>query len=87
MNGQDPGGSPVPTGSTASRHVSLCEAVDRLLETGVVLRGEVRISVADIDLVYLGLQVLLASTDTASRYAGPALPARAEAAQNSEAER
>jgi hypothetical protein len=45
--------------------ISLCEALDRLLHRGVVLRGEIAISVADVDLVYLGLQVLLASTDTA----------------------
>lgn len=53
-------------------HLSLCEAVDRLLHKGVVLRGEVRISVADVDLVYLGLQVMLASTDTARRMLEPA---------------
>ena len=48
--------------------LSLCEALDRLLHKGVVLRGEVKISVADVDLIYLGLQVLLASTDTARRF-------------------
>jgi Gas vesicle protein len=49
------------------RQVSLCEVLDRLLNKGVVLAGEVVISVADIDLVYLNLQLLLTSIETASR--------------------
>jgi hypothetical protein len=48
-----------------SKDVSLCEALDRVLNKGAVLFGEVMISVADIDLVYLGLQVILASKETA----------------------
>jgi hypothetical protein len=43
-----------------NQDVSLCEALDRILNKGAVLFGEVMISVADIDLVYLGLQVILA---------------------------
>ena len=48
-----------------SKDVSLCEALDRVLNKGAVLFGEVMISVADVDLVYLGLQVILASMETA----------------------
>jgi hypothetical protein len=48
-----------------NQEVSLCEALDRILHKGAVLFGEVMISVADIDLVYLGLQVILASMETA----------------------
>lgn len=48
-----------------TKDVSLCEALDRILHKGAVLFGEVMISVADIDLVYLGLQVILASMETA----------------------
>jgi hypothetical protein len=48
-------------------HVSLCEALDRVLNKGAVIAGDVVISVADIDLVYLGLQVVLCSIDTARR--------------------
>ena len=51
--------------SLESKDVSLCEALDRVLNKGAVLFGEVMISVADIDLVYLGLQVILASMETA----------------------
>ncbi|MFZ2446986.1 MAG: gas vesicle protein [Syntrophobacteraceae bacterium] len=46
-------------------HVSLCEALDRILNKGAVVVGEIRISVADIDLIYLGLQVVLSSVNAA----------------------
>jgi len=48
-------------------HISLCETLDRVLNKGVVLAGEVVISVADIDLIYLGLQLVLTSVETANR--------------------
>jgi hypothetical protein len=47
--------------------ISLCEALDRVLHKGVALRGDIVLSVADVDLVYLGLQLLLCSTETARR--------------------
>lgn len=49
--------------------VSLCEALDRVLNKGVVVVGEITISVAGIDLVYLGLQLVLTSMET--RNSGP----------------
>jgi hypothetical protein len=59
-------------------HVSLCEILDRVLTKGVVVVGEVIISVADIDLVYLGLQLVLTSVETANarRMAGAATHTR-----------
>jgi hypothetical protein len=48
-----------------SERVSLCEVLDRILHKGAVVVGEATISVADIDLVYLGLQVVLTSIETA----------------------
>ncbi len=54
-----------PSSFKENTDVSLCEALDRILHKGAVLYGEVMISVADIDLVYLGLQVILASMETA----------------------
>ncbi len=47
-----------------TERVSLCEALDRVLNKGAVIAGEVVISVADIDLIYLGLQVLVSSIET-----------------------
>ena len=54
---------------TAREQVSLCEALDRVLNKGAVVVGEVTISVADIDLIYLGLQVVLTSIETGRRLA------------------
>jgi hypothetical protein len=48
----------------ATLDVPLVELVDRLLNRGVVLTGELTISVAGVDLIYLGLSVVLASVDT-----------------------
>jgi len=45
--------------------VSLCEALDRVLNKGVVVAGDLTISVADIDLIYLGLRIVLTSIETA----------------------
>jgi gas vesicle structural protein len=47
--------------------VTLLELVDRVLNKGVVLHGDITLSVADVDLVYVGLRVLLASVGTFER--------------------
>lgn len=49
--------------SAETRNVTLLELVDRLLDRGVVLSGDITISVADVDLIALGLRLLLASTE------------------------
>jgi hypothetical protein len=46
-----------------SSDLTLLDVADRLLDTGVSLMGEATISVADVDLIYLGLDVVLASVD------------------------
>ena len=51
----------------APRDASLLELVDRLLNKGVVLVGEATISVAGIDLIYLGLNLVLSSVATLER--------------------
>jgi gas vesicle structural protein len=43
---------------------TLLELVDRLLNKGVVLTGEATISVAGVDLIYLGLNVVLAAAES-----------------------
>jgi hypothetical protein len=48
---------------------TLVELLDRVLHTGVVLVGDVMITVADIELIYLRLQLMLSSAETA-RQAG-----------------
>lgn len=49
------------------QQVTLLELVDRVLNKGVVLTGDVTLSVAGVDLVYVGLRVLLTSVATLER--------------------
>jgi hypothetical protein len=45
-------------------HYSLADLVNRVLDRGVVITGDVTLSVAGVDLVYLGLNVVLTSVST-----------------------
>ena len=49
--------------------LTLVDLVDRVLASGVVLSGDITLSVAGVDLVYVGLRVLLASVGTLDRLA------------------
>ena len=53
-----------------SHDVTLVELVDRVLNKGVVLQGDVILSVAGVDLVYVTLRVLLASVGTLDELRG-----------------
>jgi len=44
---------------------SLLETLDHVLNRGLVIAGEITISVADIDLIFVGLNVLVSSVETA----------------------
>jgi hypothetical protein len=46
-----------------TQHVSLVDLLDRLLQGGVVIQGDIMLSVAGIDLVELDLRVLVAAVD------------------------
>ena len=46
------------------QQVTLIELVDRVLNKGVVVSGDITLSVAGVDLVYVGLRVLLSSVAT-----------------------
>jgi hypothetical protein len=50
------------------RDLHLVELVNRVLDRGAVITGEITISVAGIDLVYLGLQLVIAAAETAKRH-------------------
>jgi Gas vesicle protein len=54
----------LPSSPAAQREVSLVEILDRALGCGVVITGDVTISLADIDLVRLDLRLLLGSVGT-----------------------
>lgn len=49
------------------KELTLLDLLDRILTKGVILWGDITISVADVDLVYAGLKVLLSSVETAER--------------------
>ena len=46
--------------------LSLLETLDHVLNRGLVIAGEITISVADIDLIFIGLNVLISSVETAN---------------------
>ena len=46
-----------------AKDVGLLELLDRVIDHGVILAGDITISVADVDLIYLGLRVMLASVE------------------------
>src|SRR3954466_13138341 len=50
--------------------LSLLETLDPVLDHGLVIAGEVTIAVADIDLIYLGLNLLLGSVESVNRVLG-----------------
>lgn len=45
--------------------VSLLEILDHVLNAGIVVQGSLVISLAGVDLVYVGLNVVLTSVETA----------------------
>ena len=55
----------IVTGELEETDISLLETLDHVLNRGLVIAGEITISVADIDLIFLGLNVLVSSVETA----------------------
>lgn len=55
---------------TKSKDVTLLEILDRVLDKGVIVSGDIVISVADVDLIYIGLKVMLSSVETMERLRG-----------------
>lgn len=56
---------PLETGD--GQELTIADLLDRALDKGVVIWGEATISLAGVDLVYVGLKVLVASVDAAQR--------------------
>ncbi|MBA1335597.1 MAG: hypothetical protein HPY66_1222 [Firmicutes bacterium] len=48
--------------------VTLLELLDRLLNKGIVITGDLTISVANIDLIYVGLRLIVTAVETMNRY-------------------
>ena len=63
--------TPLTRPKVVQRQISLPELLDRVLAKGAVVVGEVIISVAGVELVYLGVNLVLASVETVN---APNLP-------------
>jgi hypothetical protein len=48
--------------------VALIDMLDRLLQGGVVISGDITLALADIDLVYVGLRALITSVGGAEEH-------------------
>lgn len=69
--------------ASAPRTASLVDAVDLLLNRGALLSGDATLSLAGVDLVYVGLNLLITSVETMQQRGlapGPGAPARVRAA-------
>ena len=53
-----------PLAALPDEELSVLDLADRLLNRGVVITGEATISVAGVDLVYLGLNLILTAVET-----------------------
>ena len=51
--------------------LSLLDILDHVLNSGAVIHGSIVISLAGVDLVYVGLNVILTSVETALRNLNP----------------
>ena len=60
-----------PSGVFGDQEVALVDLLDRLLAGGVVLTGDLTISLAGVDLVRLSLRALLVSVGADGSTAGP----------------
>ena len=49
------------------RPATLCDVLDRILNQGVVVHGEITISVAGVDLLYISLRGLVSAVDAINR--------------------
>jgi gas vesicle structural protein len=58
---------PITLTEAGDAEVSLLEIIDHVLNAGVVIHGSLVISLAGVDLVYVGLNVVLTSVETALR--------------------
>ncbi len=64
--------------SRKSEDVTLVEVLDRVLDKGAVVAGDIVISVADVDLIYIGLKVLVSSVETMERLRGASMAGATE---------
>jgi hypothetical protein len=68
------------------RDISLLDLIDRLLDGGVVIHGDITLAVADVDLLYVGLRAMVASVETIERELGVSLSASSPSLRSSSLE-
>jgi hypothetical protein len=77
MSGQMANRAPeiVLIGNEESPDLTLLDLIDHVLNTGVIIRGNLVLSLAGVDLVYLGLDLIVTSVETAMRQIARTRPA------------
>jgi Gas vesicle protein len=55
-------------GNEESADLTLLDLIDHVLNTGVIIRGNLVLSLAGVDLVYVGLDLIVTSVETAMRH-------------------
>jgi hypothetical protein len=70
-----PGAASLPAHSSGEpapafqyQRIALVDLLDRLLAGGVVISGEVRLAIADVDLVTVSLRALIASVSSVTAH-------------------
>ena len=71
----EPVARPAASARSYRDDLSLAEALDRILHRGVSLEGNLTIGLADVELLYLDLRLLLGSVDTIWPDGRPEVPA------------
>lgn len=61
------GGPPSPTGRTAPvpQPTNLADLLERILDMGIVIAGDIRVDLLDIELLTIKIRLLIASVDKA----------------------
>jgi len=62
--------------SPANKKCTLVDALDKVLEKGAVINGDIMIRVADVDLVFLGLRLILTSVSKVEELSGKSVSNR-----------
>jgi len=57
----------ISIGGDGSDELSLLDILDHVLNSGVVIQGSIVISIGGVDLIYVGLNIVLTSVETALR--------------------
>lgn len=57
----------------APKQLTIIDLIDRILDKGIVINGDITVSIVGVDLLSLKINLVIASVETAKRY-GMKLP-------------